>query len=877
MVAKKTGGASSSSSPNSSYTTDEAEHTECLTYFYPQEGWKGEFGFDWFRTGSKPEPLEINSKGDKEAENFDNIGVYISDAPTHVYLKGKFPKGEKPTFTQSENYERGFLLRGEDIKADTESKKSTGMESDLDYTFNELKIAQFRIEQNRDVVQKYALYEDGEYFYYVTIPFTSRRKTVTFKFKKSDDCTQRFVIFYDSEGKVEELSIKAEIEYQTTDKNGEPDFGWRTEEGEFGPNKSEVLKKDVVKRLRIDKKLIERIYKNEDMVDIALTCGDKRIIESEVSCPSSEITITYADNSRTVYKYEAAQLSGVDVYQGDDLLHEYYGAQQRIIKNIKKEKVYAVDELLNNPFYNHPASIFMLDSDITVVEVSMSKPRTVKCKLEVEKTTEETNLVDLAHGDTRTLGVEVFKVTGGKAKVPRGWSGNKPDYKEVDYGGCMKLSDSQLVPLWREYIFNKFFTKKYEDKFVFYPIPTLALVKYGWRDKKRDLKNDEVRLHVQTVGKFKKINFVTEDDDVVDTANFNGSTTKAEDDIKFVAEGASSKPVRIWAKDDKDGNVVGMMNVHVFDPIHLKICFVDVSFLWRVLDDETYKRGNLINPRPESRKWTYKKDRFLEILGQAGIIFDDIDDSKSMAVEEQYFMHSHEGGLGYHSEASYSEFNIVNPEEFEAADKPEDLKDIEYFSECEKWDDTLGDYVFDYKQTADAFVDLFGTSAFRFGRQQDGSFATSSSEIDLNTFIDKRFLKFYPEYAGYVRVYVLDKCMIDSENSMMPRHITSLLSFESPNNSPVVLFRRSIEACDADKSNPLACALLRSLGLNLYSDPDSMRDGELGFQYNTTTNMMDNSEYRFTLTPKQWIIIRRNAMNLAKILQNAELEAKSKK
>lgn len=873
MVAKKTGGASSASSPNDSYTTKEEEHAACLTYFYPKDGWKGEYGFDWFRTGDKPKPQDVDSKGGKEASGFDNIGMYVSPGASNVYIRGKFPKGEKPSYTQSVHCNRGFLNRGEDIKTDTESKEATGMGSDLDVTFEELKLAQFRIEENRNVVQKYALFENGEYYFYVNVPFVDRWKSVTFRFKKSEDCSQFYRIYYDADGKVNELNIESEIEYQKTDENGEPDTAYRTEEATFGPVKSEALRKDNVKRLRLDKKLIERIYKNEDMAGYALTGSDPRIHSVEIQCPSSEIRVAYNDGTEARYYYEAAQLCRFEYYQGEEQLHDFSGSQDRIIKKIRNNKVSVIDELLTNPFYNHPARVFMLDRGIEKVEVLMDQPRTVKCVLDVEKTTEETTLVDLEHGDTRNLAVEVFKVKGGKAKVPKAWLNGKPDFQEVDYGTVMNYSEATLVPLWREYIDENFFTKKYEDKYVFYPVPTLALVKYERSDKRRGLKNDEVKLQVQTVGKFKKVKFVTENKKVVDTATFDGSTTKAEDSIEFVAKSPSEEVVRIWAKDDKDNSVVGMMNVHVFKPIHLKICFVDISFLWRVLDDETYEQGTLINPRPGGSKWNYKKDRFLEILGQAGIIFDDIDDSKSMALEEQFFMHSHKGDLAYHSDASYAEFNLVAPDMFEMADKPEDMKDLEYFSECEVWDDDLGDYVFDYKKTMDVYSDIYGSSSLRLHKQDDGKYQ-SASGIDLNTYLDRRFLKFYPEYAGYLRVYVLDKCMVDSDETFIPRHITTLLSFDDPIQSPVVVFRKSIEMCDATESNPLACALLRCLGLNLYADPDSMRDGKLGFKYGTSTNMMDSSEYRYTLTSEQWLTIRQNAEKMRKNLEQAAAEVK---
>ena len=36
---------------NNNSTNQDKESKECLVYFRPKEGWKGEFGFDWIRMG----------------------------------------------------------------------------------------------------------------------------------------------------------------------------------------------------------------------------------------------------------------------------------------------------------------------------------------------------------------------------------------------------------------------------------------------------------------------------------------------------------------------------------------------------------------------------------------------------------------------------------------------------------------------------------------------------------------------------------------------------------------------------------------------------------------------------------------------------------
>lgn len=726
---------------------------DALTYFYPEKDWKGEFGFDEF------------------AYNFDNIGQYVSPALCAVRLEGVFDKDEEPIFKQIIDHNRLFPLRGE--------KSGYGTMPEF---------ARFNIKKNGNIIQDYAICENGECYFYMPVPFTDRRKMVDFDFKVSDSEMQHFLVWYDAEGKVEELTIVS----------GKLDKDWQLETCVFHNQINEVLAEDNVNRLHLDTELIERIYRNEDMVSDSLSKEDKRIQNLMIVSPSSEIHISYDDKHKVAYKYESAQLCKVMFKTSEGETKTFSGSQEQIIKNIKEANIPVIDELLTNPFYNHPASVKRLDEGIDKVLMVMNHASTVKCKLEVEQANENASFVNPKNNEIKDFVIEVYKVKGGQANLPRSWDDNsRIKYESVDYGGGPDLTDAALIPLWRQYVDKKYFLKKCDGKIIFYPIPSLSLTNYAWDDRRRGVDNDAVMLHANTIGN-EKVHYEVENEDVFDFYTHDEIDEVPEGSVLFVANHNSENGVKLKVTNgngDDDENQVGLVNVHVFEPIHLKLCIVNV---------------NCNTPRPVTNRWNYKKDHFIEILGQAGIIFDEIDDTKSILIDE------------------------------------------EVFSDYERWDDDLKDFVLD---------NVIAKYAYGYG---------------IKNYIDDEFLEKYREYAGYLRVYVVDKYLVDASNPQAMRLVTVLLDSQKPPFESVLLFKKSIDACDATESNPFAYALLRCLGLQPFANPDCNGDDKLAFKLGASTNMMDNSDCRYTLTSDQWLTLRKNAKVLLPQLQLAEDIAKSK-
>ena len=319
---------------------------------------------------------------------------------------------------------------------------------------------------------------------------------------------------------------------------------------------------------------------------------------------------------------------------------------------------------------------------------------------------------------------------------------------------------------------------------MFYPVPTLCLVDYDYGDKRNGLTNNMARVKVQTLGPKQEVFFEFAVAEEVGKGFQLGSSQDSLAELTTFAKGAAIG-VRIIRAYDSNNTETGRLRLVVVKPIPLKICFVKVGYH----DTKLQPGGGPL--------WSYRDDRYLEMLGQAGVIFDDIAEA-SMALE----------GIP------------------------------------ERWDPELKDDLLD------------------------------DTGMDLNTFLDGQFTSAHPEYAGYYRVYILDKFKVERESHGKLRFITHQLRAEDPHLSPLVLFKKSIEAADARESNPLAHGMLCSFGLDLQLAYDQDNDVRTELLKGTTTNMMDTTKCRYTLTNSQWIVLRMKAMELQGQLEAAQKKAK---
>lgn len=487
---------------------------------------------------------------------------------------------------------------------------------------------------------------------------------------------------------------------------------------------------------------------------------------------TSEIVVKYFDGHCVTYNYQDTVLSGVTFKDSQETERVFYGSSEIVVSQVQEAGIKVINELLNCPFYCQIEQVHLLDEGICHIEINMKNAQSVKCHLLIQKEDIPLCFSDLGKNAGGLRAIELMKVMGGKAHVPVSKEHGEAVFADIEFDAALQQFDESLVPLWRDSIDKGMLLVDNEEQVVLYPVPTLSMVKYHFGDKRNGLKNGVVSLQVQTVGVFEEIYFEYVDSDEIGNGKQLGSTKNAVETLTLFSKNAVEGPHLIRAYDSNK-NETGRLNVFVFAPIHLKICFVKVGY-------------HTVSLCPSGGfGWDYRDDQFIEIFGQAGVIFDDIAES---------FM---------------------------------ELEGVP-----EKWDPEL----------KDDLVDDYG--------------------MNLNSYLDCQFISTHPEYTGHYRVYILNSYKLGLKTSEKLHLIIHQVNVENPMLGGLVVFKKSIEAADAKRSNPLAHGLLSSMGLNLQVGYDKDNDVSIELLKGTTNNVMDQTEYRYSLTSNQWLAIRKKAAEL---------------
>lgn len=497
---------------------------------------------------------------------------------------------------------------------------------------------------------------------------------------------------------------------------------------------------------------------------------------------ASQILVRYFDGHQVTYQYQAGMCCGLVYKDPQDQETEFTGSAEAIVNQVHASGLKVIEELLTNAFYCQVEQIHPLDEGISRIEINMQNARSVKCVLQVEKTESEIYFGDPERNEIVSRPFDMLKVIGGKANLPTGMENGTLVYTEVSFDAEQQQFEEHLVPIWCDFLSQSLITRDFQGKKVFCPVPSVLLVNYDYNDKKNGLANHKVELELRTIGPCPQLLLELEAVEQNSTVQL-GSIQQTSDILRLFSTGMHSG---LYLLKTYDGNKTetGRLNIFVMEPIHLKICFVKVGY------------QTLSLHHAGSSLWSYQDDQYLEILGQAGIVFDDIVESSM------------------------------------------DLEDVP-----RKWDPELMDDVLD------------------------------DAGIDLNAMLDERFLGAHPEFAGHYRVYILDQYKVERDPAGKKRFITYKLPSEKPIAMPLVMYKKSIEAGDAKESNPLAHAILRNMGLSLLLDFDKYQAVKTEMEKGTTTNVADCSEYRYTLSKDQWIILRMVAEQLGKRLEEAAKQA----
>ena len=905
--------------PNSGFSDDDKVKDQ-LTYFYPKDDWKGEYGFDWFRLETCPNLEKLNDRGEKGDKNFDNIGKYVHAVLKRCEIEVRYdennPKGRvsMSLFPMITDDERGVFS---DIRSDSNTggyndyQKLLDNDVDLAHAFSKESFAIMKFYDRKNeipvVYRKGTFSEDFLCFDYQPshnigakfVKFTFRPHNNDNVLDEDEYVRYDYKIVYEH-GDVKTLKIKRHHSYYVKTEELREDGTPRRKEVEEEEEKTftskgevkkanEQQKADEKKKNKAKKKkkkgaapeerepykkwdydmgLMDRIFDNESM-DMGSLKQDERMSSVVVEADSKILTVVYEDDFKASYEYVSGELVSLILCsdEEDSTWHEYYrGTPSQIKKKIKRAgwETRIEDKLLNDIFVDYDDDC--LKKEVKRVEIAMSPAYGNVMTVNVEK---EEPPYSFQYGDKKPItGLrEEYKVKEISGEVYRknGRFGFKKEEKKITFDEPIPLE-----PYWRDYMDGRYWTVKIGDQNIFYPHPTLALVDYKWRDKRRGLENDVVELKVKTFGEFDKIKFESTDTRIFDTKVGSGSTTKAEDTIKLKAKHPTVLiEDSLMAFENKKNEVTGSMNVHVFEPIHMKICFIDVSFNavsgeFVSLDDDS--TVNLKNRRVSSasnantgasKGWKPEDDEYLKILGQAGIIFDDIA-HESMQVEE-YYISEDEDGRGVRMQQS--EYDIVSGVDApNYSDENLNVKNKDFMRMWDllvDWDENFNEFVVKSSHIWESIFNVYTPSSI----------------------FDRFFLKNNKQYADYIRVYILDKYMINDDESETKKRkeddenpsrsmflsryqLSFALQFDVFYHCSLVMFKKSIEKTQAAKANPLANALLRHMGLdNSFSD-----QARLPYAYKTTTNVMDYNDNRYTLNRFQWQQMRDGARSMLETL-----------
>ena len=895
--------------------TDDDKVKDQLTYFYPKEDWKGEYGFDWFRLHTCPEPEKINDKGDKAEINFNNIGKHVYPLLKRCLVIADFdedPNGdviamEFPAYTDDQ---RGITV---DIRSDkernSESKVSEveefagqSVDNDVDIAriFSSDQFALFYFERGHDRIPVVCEKKpDGTYTNFRYYEYQSTRndnedsgpghKEVRFRFyphyaddvlMNGEDVYYEYYVVY-NKGDVERLVITRYQEYLNgngeIDENGEPKKEKKSEFKRFhskGEVKraSEQQKKDSKKNKKKGKKkkgenkeeekklyekwdydmtLIDKIYDNNFMDEESLK-KDYRIKDIDVMADRKRLEVTYKDGHKVIVLYESGEAYMASYYEDEnsEKCTCWASGYPSFIKDFFKKQKYNIDaKLIDDVYLDYDDDYFKNQAKSVLISMEPAYPVVMNLTVEASdiKYTAQIGKKNPISGFKQKL---MIKEAKGSFYRKDGRYRFKEEEKTIPF------EDVELHPYWESLWQGNFWTVKVGDDNIFYPHPHLSLVNYRWRDKTRGLENDTVELKVKTFGEFDKIKFKSSGTDVFDTKIGSGSTTKSEDTIKLKAKGSNEGyEDYLLATEENKNEVTGCMFVHVYDPLHLKLCFVNVHFNVVEYDDmdvegETAKPiGRKVVQSPSSstgaaKGWTPDDDQYLQILGQAGIIFDDIA-TEELQVEEYYSDTKDKGRI------TQSELDMVTG--YEAPD---------YNEEGTKFYNTDFMRLWDSGAIWDSEKDEYVVSSNYIEKY------LAKRDIDFTFAFDQLFMKAHPEYGGYIRVYILDKYMINDdkqdsteernrrkEHWNLSRYQLSYVNWYEYSGCSFAIFKKSIEKTDATKSNPLAHALLRYLGMsNSFSDFI-----DTNYAYKTTSNVMDYNDLRYTLDHRQWAEMREGA------------------
>ncbi len=583
----------------------------CIVHFRPKKGWKGEYGFDWFKEPWDWDDKGTNSEGVPFMNNFDNIGKHVCGASSATI---SYNRSEGRITVESVPKDKSNFYEDAIEKSDF----STRYVIDHEMAFPVVK------SEGKDYVVSY----DGN--------FENKRKTLDFYYKHKVAVKKQKKSKKESKATQEETEIL--YHYQIEYEDGELKQ-WKVSRGsesiDLTNKRKEKLTKDEKRKWNIPSEYWENVKINRNMDKESLLKNTNNIID-EPGYPFKEVCDSriYLDitESHTAYHVEYENGKIMKLVE-EDLINRtkkrYVGIKEIKAKgNLANQDILSCSRIqiwnfLQTLNYNK-VTIRYVPAVIGVYRIETEAAGSRYDMISDEKITKVESLSRVV-----TLDNELRKKS-----EKRVWE----EVNSMFIGGILKN-------YWEDYVDGRFFDFRFKksDLPALYFFSTLSLTQFGKKRQKdwdRDAK-DQAEILAIKEGQYDEIKFVSSNKNlVVSPKSISGDKNDIKLKVKLVGLCNKEETIIAYSED----KVVGVLQVKVFPPMmELNVCVINTTFTRRH-GAEVYPVKGIL---PGNRRWNFDKDsHHEEILGQAGIIL------KMEKMEMEYDQEEFENYIGHSDKLS---------------------------------------------------------------------------------------------------------------------------------------------------------------------------------------------------------------------------------
>ena len=808
---------------NNDNSNNQAEESkECLVYFRPKDDWRGEYGFDWIRMGESFEKEYIDDHGTESGTSPSNIGKYVgpTQSTTVIYER------DTNSFTiESEPFDPSNFTQDVEL-----SKFATNFIIDHGCIFPVLE------ENGTLYFFDYGLCED----YHKTVEFDyiyteiekkkeegekkgkkkkEEKKKESLKLLDVDVVSQSQSGTTDQERpKLELLDVDASsvkkpkqtvyhyhIEYEKGEVKEVKIWDEKYESITFKKSeRKKAVSKDVMEKWHTSQDFVKRIWNNYNMDAESLPKDEKHI---------RDVHVDRGSYKRLEIEREEGPIRCIDIF-------EYECCKLIKLTHIKQEWNSKTEKL--EPKKYSYCGAYNIVQGINKKNIKLDSNCLNNPYLTVRTLSKNSQNVRVSATFAPAI-PQRFKLCKGQGVNKYGDTcttiiqaeGNDVVMKYTPKGFVKSIEPVILRPFTDDGFLHTYWDDLYVDgrKFVirtryinddpfmeWYYFPTLGLSYAG--SKVKDLRRgvfDQAELKLSMQGNFDEIELIPSHKNI--ELSREKIKSRSDDDLTIKLTGGCDTEGYVVAKSK--GAVVGALTIKILPSLDFRICYITVNCLKKKTDLTIDAADSIL---PGNRRWKLNSDsHHKEILAQGGCaIVEEVDDLSINVIE----VDQSRGPLE------------------DTSDDP---------SNCSKylvWDEELGENVF-----------LTEASAVH--------------KKSVSSFLDERFIDEYPQYAGYLRVYILDKYMESYDEFMKTDFADKAFCncMVMPDEKDVVLlFKKSIEANGDFNSESLAPGLGVLFGLKHSFD----NRPEFTFKYGTTTNVMDYGDRLHSLVPFQWETIKGN-------------------